>query len=164
MADRGTSDLASEARSAIQAMDELVWTVNAKNDTVEGFIAYALAYTEEQLHAAGIRLRIDVPADIPVVPINADARRHLFMAFKEALNNIVKHSGASEVQLGFRVDGAGFRIEIRDNGRGFDDDAANPAGNGLPGMKERLAAAGGRAEIRSARAGGTTVSLMLGGT
>lgn len=161
MADRGSTALAGEARSAIQAIDELVWTVNARNDTLEGFVAYAFAYAQEQLQAANMRLRFDAPDEIPCRPMTAHVRRQLFMAYKEALNNAVKHSGAAEVRVTCRIEDRAIELAIHDNGRGFDPAAATPTGNGLPGMSERLAAIGGRTEVRSAPAAGTTVEFKL---
>jgi ligand-binding sensor domain-containing protein/signal transduction histidine kinase len=161
IADRGSAALAFEARSAIQAIDELVWTVNARNDTLEGFVAYALAYAQEQLQTAGMRLRVETPAVIPPRPMTADVRRQLFMAYKEALNNAVKHSGATEVRVACRIEDGAIELAIHDNGRGFDPAAATPTGNGLPGMSDRLAAIGGRTEVCSEPGGGTTVQFRL---
>jgi ligand-binding sensor domain-containing protein/signal transduction histidine kinase len=161
IADRGGAALGAEARSAIQAIDELVWTVNARNDTLDGFVSYALAYAQEQLQAADLRLRVDTPAIIPRRPMNADVRRQLFMAYKEALNNVVKHSHATEVRVACRIEDDAIELAIHDNGRGFDPAAGNPSGNGLPGMSDRLAAIGGRTEIRSAPGGGTAVQFRL---
>ena len=163
------ADLAAAAREAIQAMDELVWTVNTRNDTLDSFITYAVAYSEDYLHRAKIRLRIRTPEEalggkldsgkLDSGKLDSNLRRQLFLAYKEALNNVVKHSHASEVHLHFAVAARELSIEIRDNGCGFDIEAADPTRNGLSGMRERIAAAGGRCDISSSGGVGTTVHI-----
>lgn len=155
----GSGRLATAARETIQAMDELVWTVNARNDTVEAFVNYAVAYAEEFLHGTNIRLRLRVPPEIDPLYMPADTRRQIFLAYKEALNNAVKHSGASEVHLSITVLGRELHIELRDDGRGFDSEARKRAGEGLAGMRERVEAAGGRFELQSSAETGTRVHI-----
>jgi len=165
MADSGGAavgnELASAAREAIQAMDELVWTVNTGNDTLEGFVTYAVAYAEEYLRAAHIRVRVTTSIQDPEAELEAETRRHLFLSFKEALNNVVKHSAATEVQLRFESTEAELTVKISDNGCGFDIFKADPSGNGLRGMRERIMATGGRCEIVGRRGSGTGVHIHV---
>ncbi|HWE48216.1 MAG TPA: two-component regulator propeller domain-containing protein [Bryobacteraceae bacterium] len=155
------NELAMAAREAIQSMDELVWTVNSVNDTVEGFVSYAVSYAEEFLRAAHIRVRLSTALQSPDAELDADARRHLFLVFKEALNNVVKHSGASEVKLHFDATAAEMTVAIVDNGHGFDVDRVDSGGNGLRSMRDRVASAGGRCEIDSAPGTGTGVHIHV---
>jgi signal transduction histidine kinase/ligand-binding sensor domain-containing protein len=154
-------ELSAAARDAIQAMDELVWTVNASNDTVDAVITYGVAYADEYLRPAGVRLRVQTPAASIATPIGADMRRHLFLCLKEALNNVVKHSGATEVRLTFEVRDRGIELEIRDNGRGFDPAGVAATGNGLAGFRSRAAAMAGECEVSSSPGEGTSVRIRL---
>jgi signal transduction histidine kinase len=156
--------IAAKAQSSTRALDEIVWAVNPRNDTLDSFISYACAHAEEHLRLAGLRCRLDAPSPLPRHELRADIRHHLFLAFKEALNNIVKHARASEVHIGARVLPECLTLSVSDNGCGFiyNGNGADPAGgNGLANMKARLASAGGSFECESKPGGGTTVRLMV---
>ena len=98
------------------------------------------------------------------MPLAAAARHNLFLAVKEALNNAAKHSGASEVSLRVSCSEQRLRLEVEDNGRGFDSALAGQR-NGLENLRQRLASLGGAAEIVSQPGRGTRVRLEypLGG-
>ena len=150
------------ARNMVIALDEIVWAVNPKNDSLRALVSYLCHYTEEFLQPTGIRCRLDVPDELPERSLASDVRHHLFLAFKEALNNVASHSAATEAQIQLTLPTRGMDIIIRDNGRGFDPAAvAAPGGDGLQNMRRRLEAAGGQCEVRSAPGLGATVSFHL---
>jgi signal transduction histidine kinase/ligand-binding sensor domain-containing protein len=159
------------AREATKAMDEIVWAVNPEHDTLESLASYLEKYALDFLGAAGIRCRLDMPLQSPVWQITSEARHNLFLAYKEALNNVAKHSRASEVQIGLTLSPAAFKLDIVDNGLGFDPKNL-PAkiingterlatGNGLASMNKRLRKIGGICEITSAPNKGTHVSFRV---
>jgi ligand-binding sensor domain-containing protein/signal transduction histidine kinase len=150
--------IADAALDAARAMDELVWTVNARNDTVEGFAYYLAQFAEEQIVAAGIRCRMMLPEALPDRPLSAEVRRHLYLACKEAVNNAVKHAGAGEIRVSLSVLDHRLQVEIADDGRGLPADV-DRTGNGLRNYRERMAAVGGTATVESAPAAGTTVTF-----
>ena len=76
----------------IQTLSEIVWAINPLNDNLEGLINYLGRFAQQFLSAAKIRCRIKLPEAVPPENISADARRHCFLVFKEALNNIVRHA------------------------------------------------------------------------
>ena len=150
------------ARTMVIALDEIVWAVNPKNDSLRALVSYLCHYAEEFLRPTGIRCRLDVPDELPDRPLASDVRHHLFLAFKEALNNVASHSAATEAQIQLTLPGRGIGIIIRDNGRGFNPAAlAAPGGDGLENMRRRLEAAGGRCEVQSKPGRGTAVSFHL---
>jgi ligand-binding sensor domain-containing protein/signal transduction histidine kinase len=166
IADRHSTDslgrISDVATDAMQTMDELVWTVNAGNDSVESFAQYAAEFVEQHLSAAGLRFRLRVPGDLGDRPLNADARRNLFLAFKETLHNVVKHAGATEVHVRIDVEGADVVVEVSDNGCGLPGDGAGMAtGNGLRNIRERARATGGTVTFGPAPGGGTRVTLRI---
>jgi signal transduction histidine kinase len=152
--------IGGEAQRCTRALDEIVWAVNPRNDTLDGFVSYACAYAEEHMGLADIRCRLDVASAMPDKMLRADIRHHLFLAFKEALNNVVKHARASEVNIQISIDSNHLNLSIRDNGAGFDA-AACSSGNGLTNMSQRLTALGGLFECQSAPAAGTLVKLKI---
>ena len=154
---RPSDQIANVARDAMRTMDELVWTVNARNDTVDRFAEFAAEFAEEHLRIAGIRCRLQFPADLEARPLAADTRRHLFLAFKEAIHNVVKHAGASEVHVSLAVEPAALVLAVDDNGRGLPDAMRDGTGNGLENMQERMQAVGGSVAFESPSGAGTRV-------
>jgi signal transduction histidine kinase len=98
--------------------------------------------------------------------LTASQQIALLRVLQEALSNIRQHSGATSVDVVLLEDDAGVRMEIRDDGRGFDPDAVVPdvdgsSGIGVVGMRERLRLLGGRLELESADGGPTVVRAIL---
>jgi ligand-binding sensor domain-containing protein/signal transduction histidine kinase len=149
------------AREAAQTMDELVWTVNARNDTVESLAYYLGHFAAESVAAAGLRCRLEIPIDLPERPLEADVRRHLYLASKEAITNAVKHARATEVGVTLRMTDAALVLEISDDGCGLPSISRDPTGNGLKNLRERMTAAGGTLEIESAAGAGTRIRCTV---
>lgn len=163
--------ISNSARQLTRAMDEIVWAVDPQHDTFEGLMDYISAFAEDFLHTAGIRCRLDLPLALPEMRVDAELRYNLFLALKEALNNVVKHAQATEVWLRLSVEPGAFTLVIEDNGQGLPaaggDGAAGAggdriaSGSGLVNLRKRLAAVGGRCEIRGAAGGGTRVEMTV---
>ena len=146
--------ISREAIAAVQTMDELVWAVNARNDTIESFANYVAHFADDHVNAAGLRCRLLLPDDLPARAMGADTRRHLYLAVKEAINNAVKHARASEIRIGVRVEPHALVVEVADDGCGLPADL-DPTGNGLKNFRDRMEAAGGSVEVVSAPGAGT---------
>ena len=162
--------ISETARELIRAMDEIVWAVNPQNDTLEGLVTYICKFAQEYLMVAGVRCRLNLPAQLPPYVLSTEARHNLFLAIKEALNNVVKHARATEVRLELSVQPKGFTFLIRDNGQGLASSAAAPAGlssdrissgHGLGNMTKRLEAIGGRCSVASEPGTGTRVEFTV---
>jgi signal transduction histidine kinase len=155
--------IVSFSRAAIQAMDEIVWAVNPKHDTLDGLVGYLTQYTEQFFEDTAIRCRLEMPVSSQSFVLPADVRHDLFLVVKEALNNVLKHSSASEVRLEVSVQGEMAQIVIADNGCGFDASPARPGrkGNGLDNMRRRMESCGGCLDVASAREYGTRLTLSL---
>ena len=126
-------------------------------------INYACKYAQEYLALAGLRYRAEVPAQLPAIPIPPEVRHNVFLAFKEAVNNVVKHAQASEVWIRLRLQSGNFALSIEDNGRGLGGLDANAAQtrNGLRNMRKRMEDIGGQFEAGSASERGTVVCLTV---
>jgi signal transduction histidine kinase len=149
------------AEELARKLDETVWAVNPKNDTLKHLASYLCNLTKEFLEPASIHCRLDVAADLPDLPLTAEVRHNLFLTAKEAVNNAVKHSGATELWLRMRVVGGAFILEIEDNGRGFAAETPREGGNGLRNMAGRMQEIGGEFHLRTAPAAGATVRLRF---
>jgi signal transduction histidine kinase len=146
-------------REITQAMDEIVWTINPKNDTLDNLADYIFRYAQEYFQDTGVSCRLDVPAQLPDQPISTETRHNLFMAVKEALNNALKHAEATEVGIGLGVMDGRMTITITDNGHGFSVGQARSKGNGLENMSRRLAQIGGHFVLESEPGRGTRIRL-----
>jgi signal transduction histidine kinase len=154
-----------------RAMDEIVWAVDPQHDTLDSLASYLGKLIHELLGDSGIRCRLDFPVQLPAWPVTAEVRHNLFLAFKEALHNVIKHSQATEVQISFALEPAAVVVNLTDNGSGFDPDGLTktvltgglprPRLNGLVNMRKRLQEIGGRCEIRSERGRGTQITFVL---
>jgi signal transduction histidine kinase len=145
-----------------RAMDEIVWAINPRHDTLESMVHYLGDYAEQFLTAAGLRLRLDIPLQLPAWSMPAEMRHHLFLAFKEALNNIARHASARQVQLTLQIEPRQFRLVVRDDGRGWPAEPGQAsAGNGLGNMRSRMAQLGGVCQVTSAPGQGTAVEFVL---
>jgi signal transduction histidine kinase len=152
------------SRELTRAMDEIVWAVNPQHDTLDSLASYLGNFAQDYLGSIGLRCRLEVPLQLPHWPITAEMRHNVFLAFKEALHNIVKHSGATEVTVVLVTDEHGFQLAARDNGRGFDSAAVATRprrGNGLKNMQHRLEKLGGRCEIHTAPGAGTEIAFLI---
>ncbi len=153
--------LSRAAREAFETLDELVWAVSARNDTVEAFAQYGSRFAEEHLQAAELRCRLDVEPELTAHMLPADARRHLFLAFKEALNNAIKHAQASEVHVQVAVVDGHLGVVVSDDGRGLPEGRRDPMGNGLTNMRERMQMAGGTLRVDSTPDTGTRIEFRV---
>jgi len=151
------------ARETTRSLDEIVWAVNPANDTLEGLANYACKYAQEYLALAGLRYRADVPTHLPATEIPPEVRHNVFLAFKESVNNVVKHAQASEAWIRLRLAPEKFILEIEDNGRGLGgvDPKAAQLRNGMRNMRRRMADIGGEFSISPGTSGGTMVRLTV---
>ena len=153
--------ISQTARDTTRVLDEIVWTVNPSNDTLDGLITYICKYAQEYLAVAGVRYRLDVPDHLPVAPILPELRHNVFLASKEAVTNVVRHAKATAVWIRLRLEPSAFILEIEDNGRGLDglDAKAAESRNGLQNMRKRMEDSGGGFTIGPGSQGGTLVRL-----
>jgi signal transduction histidine kinase len=164
------AQISETARDMIRSMDEIVWAVNPQNDTLDGLGTYISKFAHEYLTAVGIRCRLDLPEQLPARPLSSETRHNLFLAVKEALNNVLKHASATEVWLRIDIQPSGFTISIADNGRGFapggpggstSTDGRIVSGHGLRNMARRLEAIGGVCNVTSEPGKGARVELTI---
>ncbi len=161
-----TAEISETARETIRSFEEIVWAVNPKNDSLPQLINYLCRFAEEFFEGSTTQCGFEVPAEIPCIELPTGARHHLFLAAKEALNNVFKHAHAKNVWVRLTITGEQFDINIEDNGQGFAPTQAAVgagSGNGLENMRERMRLAGGELFLASHTGSGTLVTLRLCG-
>lgn len=142
----------------VDKMNEIVWALNEKNDSLEAIIAYTRSFAVEYLSNNNIQCKVTLPDEIPACIIKGETRRNIFLSVKECLHNVVKHSGASEVLIRVSVDKK-LAIFIHDNGKGIDWDKIRPFSNGMMNIKKRMKDAGGTVDFKNEK--GTKVELSI---
>jgi signal transduction histidine kinase len=144
-----------------QGLDEIVWAVNPKNDSLNKFCDYVAVQAQELFQLTNILCRVDLPPDLPDHALNAEVRHNLFLATKEALNNVVRHAQAREVWVRFKLADGGFQISVVDDGNGFALDKIHSRRNGLQNMQKRMEDIGGSFAVTSQPKLGTEVTLTI---
>jgi ligand-binding sensor domain-containing protein/signal transduction histidine kinase len=155
------SEVSDKVRRMVDTLDEIVWAINPRNDTVTSLGDYFCEYAQRILKLTVIRCRLDLSPDLPAHPLDPDRRHNLFLAFSEALNNVIRHSGATEVRI--RIEGTPRRlvVSVEDNGRGLGTGVVSEGAEGLKSMRRRLERMGGMCEIEGRDGQGTTVRFKV---
>jgi len=153
--------ICATARETTRALDEIVWAINPSNDTLEGLANYAGKYAQDYFALAGVSHRAELPAHLPATPILPEVRHNVFLAFKEAVNNVVKHAQATEARVKLELAADRFILSVTDNGCGLGDLSGKNLRNGMKNMRKRLADVRGEFEIAAGANGGTVVKLIV---
>jgi hypothetical protein len=148
-------------RGVLGAMDEMLWAVNPRHDTVENFIAYICDYAQTFLQSTKIRCLLEVESDIPPLNFDLPLRRSLLLAVKEAVNNAAKHSEASQLLIKIYRNGSKLVVIVEDNGQGFDLYKAKLGRNGLINLTQRMSEAGGACKIVTRPGEGCRVEFSI---
>jgi signal transduction histidine kinase len=156
-----TAQISQTARDLVQAMDEIVWAVNPRNDSLPLMTGYIFQHAEKFFSGTLLRCRFDSPETWPDQTLTSEVRHHLFLAAKEALNNVAKHSEATEVWVKLKLVDGELHLCIEDNGKGFRSGAIGEYGNGLANMRKRMEEIGGKLEVTSIPGGGTIIALIM---
>jgi len=151
----------SAAREITRRLDEIVWAINPRNDTLDALVSYISKLATDQARAAGLNCRLDLPSALPSFTINGSMRHNLFLACKESIHNAIKHAKASQLQLRLTLAEESFQIEISDNGVGLPAQLPKHHGDGLLNLKERLLASGGSCDFISIPGQGTAIRFRL---
>ena len=159
------------ARELTRSMDEIVWAVNPQHDTLDSLASYLSRFASDFLGAANVRCRLDFPPQLPARLLTAEVRHNLFLAFKETLHNVARHSAAKVVSVTLKLEAEELVLEVTDDGRGFNLNelqSGSPQnldrfsqGNGLANIRRRLVEIKGECEIQSAPGRGTTVKFTV---
>lgn len=159
------SEISETARDTIRSFEEIVWAVNPKNDSLAQLVNYLCRFAEEFFDGSPVQCVFNLPDVIPDIDLPTGARHHVFLAAKEALNNVFKHAQAGRVVLRLILHAGAFEIDIEDDGRGLGTSETGTSragsGNGMENMRERMHHAGGEFQIGPRQGGGTVVTLRL---
>jgi signal transduction histidine kinase/ligand-binding sensor domain-containing protein len=153
----------------VDAMSDIVWAINPKKDHLSDLLQRMRRFASDVFTARNIAFQFNSTADNNI-ELGANLRREIFLVFKETINNTVKHSGCSQTEVEFHVEGDWLTLKVSDDGKGFDAAAAAAGaertshwkgGNGIVSMRKRAAEMGGEFNIVSSTGEGTTSTLRV---
>jgi signal transduction histidine kinase/ligand-binding sensor domain-containing protein len=142
----------------VQKMNEIIWAMNEKNDTLEHLVFYTRSFAMEFCEEHQLQCQIQLPEDIPHLFISGEVRRNVFLTVKESLTNMVKHAEAGKVEINFTID-KNLSVLIHDDGKGFSDKKGTSGGNGLRNMQARIESVGGSLMVSDGK--GITVEMHI---
>jgi signal transduction histidine kinase/ligand-binding sensor domain-containing protein len=154
------ASIADIARESVSSMNDIVWAISPEHDRLLDLTRRMRQHAEEVFELHDIKLQFNAPATESDLHLPVGTRRDLLLIFKEAVNNVARHSYCSEVSIDFRAERHALQLRISDNGKGFDTAAASD-GHGLRSMTRRATAIGGEFKIESNPGRGTSVSFDL---
>ena len=138
-------------------MSDIVWAIDPKHDRLFDLAARMRRFAADMLVTRQIAFQSRPSTSCMTLRRDTDQRRQIFLVFKEAVHNAVRHSGCTEIRVVFWTGRTYFVVlHVSDNGKGFDADAAAD-GHGLSSMRARTRAIGGRLKVTSEPAHGTTI-------
>ncbi|HKB89967.1 MAG TPA: triple tyrosine motif-containing protein, partial [Opitutaceae bacterium] len=154
--------LSDRVRNLAGALDTVVWAVNPANDSLDKLASYISGYFQDICRMAEIACRLDVTTDLPPHFLSPEQRSNIFLTVKEAVNNVIKHSGATEAWLRIKMQQGAFHLEIEDNGCGFvTTEAIRDEQYGLLNMRSRVVEMKGTFELNSTLGKGTRIALSI---
>lgn len=154
-------NMAEKARQMVTSLDEIVWAMNPTHDSLASTITYLSIYAKRFLGLANMAWRLESPSKFDDRALDSQSRHQLFLAFKEALTNIVRHSGASEACLNVIIEQRSVQFTISDNGRGWNGGNTIDGMDGIANMRKRMEKLKGHFEIDTKNRPGTMVRFTL---
>ncbi|KAA0992082.1 ligand-binding sensor domain-containing protein [Dyadobacter aurulentus] len=157
------STISQSTHQMMDAMDDIVWSINPVNDSIAKIVTRMKETAGNILEPKQIDYRFEIDPAVPELHFSMEARREIFLIFKEALNNIVKYAESSLVVISLAKKGTQLTLRITDNGVGFEIPQAGSAvrGNGLKNMQLRAGNVKGTLTVRSQRGAGTSIELFM---
>jgi signal transduction histidine kinase len=153
--------ISGTSREVTEEMDQIIWALNPKNDNLDGLAGYIRRFASEYLEPTSIDCVFDFPEEMPGRALSVEVRRNVYLVVREALHNVVKHSGATRVDFRLSIFDFRFSISIKDDGKGFKPEKLEFPGNGLVNMKKRMNDIGGEVLINSKPGLGTEIELIV---
>jgi signal transduction histidine kinase len=151
--------IATSARDLIESLNDIVWSIDPRLDSLSDVVARIRRYASDVLDPGSIEWTFEAPSEAGRVNLSPEQRRHLLLIFKEAIHNIVRHSACRRASFRILLENGHFEASIADDGRGIP--AENQGGRGLASMRLRASQLGGRLDVVSNPEGGTELRLRF---
>lgn len=166
-AEKLLQQVSNNTDSMMEALSDIVWAINTRNDRFDNIINRMRAFAIEISEPAGINIQFDIDETIQDLQLNMQQRKDLYLIFKEAIHNSIKYADCKNISL--HIEKQGNKIlcmTIEDDGTGFDmlpvgEEPPSLSGNGIKNMKKRAEELGGKLEIITVKGKGTKIKLVF---
>jgi len=158
------SRIAELSRELVDGMSEIVWALNPQGDQLADLAQRMRSFASDVFEPRGIEFELHAPIADTITRLRSDARRQVYLIFKEAINNSVRHSSCTAVRASLSLENGQLLLQVSDNGTGIplnDKDDGRGSGHGLKSMRKRAADLGGSLEVTSQSGSGTKISLRV---
>ena len=157
---KNISQINRVSQEALDSMSDIVWAINPQQDHLNDLVRKMRRVASEVLPARDIAFRFTAPSEAPDLKLGAEIRRQVFLMFKEAINNLVRHSQCTSADIELKIERMWLLLKVVDNGVGFEPDGVGE-GNGLVSLRRRASALGGETIVSSTTGQGTTVTIKV---
>jgi signal transduction histidine kinase len=154
-------NISESSRELVDNLQDIIWVLNPKNDTLESLAAYIREYALKFFEPFEVKVHFNYPQAFDNTRLSEETRRNIFLAIKESFNNIAKHAWCNNVFVTINHTSTFVRLEIKDDGRGFETGTRRQFGNGLNNMKNRIEQVGGVYTIESGKGRGTKTGIEI---
>jgi ligand-binding sensor domain-containing protein/signal transduction histidine kinase len=154
------SGMAGSARELLASMSDIVWAINPRHDHLRDLQQRMRRFASDLFAARNIDFVFRAPAADQDLKLGADMRREIYLVFKEAVNNIMRHADCTQAEIDFSRDRDWLALRVSDNGKGMPASAPG-SGQGLLNMQARAKTLGGAVNIASSAGEGTTIALRV---
>jgi signal transduction histidine kinase len=154
------SGMARSARELLASMNDIVWAINPSHDHLSDLRQRMRRFASDLFGPREIDFVFRAPAADQDLKLGADVRREIYLIFKEAVNNVVRHADCTNVEIDFSRERDALMLRISDNGKGLPVKVSG-TGHGLTSMQARAKALGGETTITSVASGGTVIALRV---
>jgi two-component sensor histidine kinase len=159
----------SLARELVDSMSDIVWSIRTEPDGLDSLVRRMREFALDLLVSQGVDFELRTPQPLDHVRLSLQARRQLFLMFKECIHNVARHSGCTSVKAELKAVDREIVLTVEDNGRGWNPIESPseeqprewPGGNGIPGMRRRAETLGGSVQFISKPGAGCTVRVRL---
>lgn len=152
--------ISNNATSLSENMQDIIWTIRNDNDTLDDLVSRMREFGLRVCDAKNIEFDVRITKNFKTSRLNLEQRRNLYMIFKEVINNAVKYSECSKINLFLTLRGRYLKMEVTDDGKGFDM-AKVKRGNGLNNIEKRTKEINGKLVIESAPGEGTRIDILV---
>ena len=159
--------IAAASSEMISDMNDIVWTINPRNDSMEKIIQRMESYAKPLLNAASIQFTLEYDPAVLNVNLDMTSRKNFYLIFKEAIHNALKYAECKKAEVSIKKSNHHVELIVRDDGIGFNQAiveakaAQSLSGNGLRNLRIRTGEMKGECVIESAPGKGTMVYLKF---
>lgn len=152
-------EIGETSRELIDALSDAIWSVDPRHDDLQSLLDRVKRFAAPLLEGHGLAWSFVDPPGAAAIPLAPEQRRHLHLALKEAIHNVVRHARARRVEVRAEAAGGRLRFTVTDDGAGLPPDGPRPGGRGLASLRERALLLGGTLGLAPADGGGTRVEI-----